>query len=380
METLCALIRGDLAPVGNKISLMTDLDAFAYSLAGYEASWVDSGTSALALALADAKQKAPHIKNPQVIIPGYCCPDLVAAAVYAGVRPLVVDIDKADASYDLAELSAAINQDTIAIIAVNFLGVKERLADIRTLLQNTPIKLIEDNAQWFPASANEQDFLSDYVVFTFGRGKPLSLLGGGVLFAREPLLVADWVKPPAEDSAYDFKQHGKLMAYNLLLSPHRYCYLNRAPFLRLGETRYHELREILGLDSYRKSLFAANLLLHVSRSRRVEEAYDEICATVGLQQLLSLATDRRQRLLRYPLLFINAQDRDIALQKLTAAGLGASPMYQRAITEIPEVEQYIDVVGDLKNARHFACRFLTLPTHEYVSAKHIRRIGDLLGK
>lgn len=378
METLCALIRGDLAPAGNKISLAVDPAAFAYPVANYHATWVDSGTSALALALLDAKQKAPHIKNPQVIIPGYCCPDLVAAAVYAGVRPLAVDIGEADAGYDLAQLKTALSENTLAVIAVNFLGVKERLADIRGLLANTRIRLIEDNAQWFPASANEHGFASDYLVFTFGRGKPLSLLGGGVLFSRETIAVADAVAP-AGDSAQDLKLRGKLMAYNLLLHPRCYCYLNRAPFLQLGETAYHKLTEISALDGYRKALFAANLQLHSARNHRVEQACDKIFADTGIQHLAAINdSHRRARLLRYPLLCTTAEMRALLLSQLAAAGLGASPMYQRAIAEIPGVEAYIDVAADLKNARQFALRFLTLPTHEYVSAKHIQRIKQIV--
>lgn len=378
METLCALIRGDLAPVGNKISLERDLAAFSYSIDGYHANWVDSGTSALALALADAKRKAPHIKHPNVIIPGYCCPDLVAAAVYAGVRPIAVDIAENDASYDLAALKATLNENTLAVIAVNFLGIKERLADIRALLANTGIKLIEDNAQWFPASSSEHDFLSDYMLFTFGRGKPLSLLGGGVLFSRENIVVSELIQPLLKDSGHDVKLHGKLIAYNVLLNPHCYCYLNRAPFLQLGATKYHELTAISALDLYRKSLFASNLMLHASRSRNVEVACDDIC--VDRQKLLSIKSSRKKRLLRYPLLCETNNERDLLLSKLNAEGLGATAMYQRPIIDIPGVRELIDVVGDLKNARSFASRFLTLPTHELVTEQHVRRIENLLRK
>ena len=378
METLCALIRGDLAPAGNKIALTASSDTFDYSIQGYESHWVDSGTSALALALADVKAKSPHTVNPSVIIPGYCCPDLVAAAIYAGVRPVAVDICANDAGYDLAALKTAIDANTVAVIAVNFLGIKERLDEIRTLLANTSIKLIEDNAQWFPASISEHAFLSDYVLFTFGRGKPLSLLGGGVLFFREPLMVADLVQPLARDPAYDVKQHGKLLAYNFLLHPHCYCYLNRAPFLHLGETCYHPLPGIFALDAYRKTLFAANLLLHANRPTIAEQFYDEL--GVGKQQLTSVNTIRRKRLLRYPLLCESVEQRDRLLKQLNGAGLGASPMYQTAITHVPGVHDLVVATGGLDNSHHFARRFLTLPTHEYVTEKQLQRIKAVLDK
>jgi dTDP-4-amino-4,6-dideoxygalactose transaminase len=378
METFCALIRGDLAPAGNKILLAKESNSIAYELAGYYSEWVDSGTSALALALADAKAKAPHIKTPKVIIPGYCCPDLVAAAVYAGVKPLAVDIDTADASYNLNALKSALDSDIIAIIAVNFLGIKERLPDIRAMLVNTHIKLIEDNAQWFPACSQQHDFSSDYVIFSFGRGKPLSLLGGGVLFSKEKIITTELVQQTSTSSLTKVQQTVKLRAFNMLLHPHLYCFLNRAPFLRLGETLYHPLAVINSMDSFRNALFYANLNFHENKNESVAHAYDEICTVSNLQHLQSLTTPRRQQLLRYPLLCIDANSRDDLLHKLNVAGLGSSPMYQRSIIEIPGISELIDVHEDLNNARQFAKRLLTLPAHEYVSLKHIQRIRNIL--
>ncbi|MES2822443.1 MAG: DegT/DnrJ/EryC1/StrS family aminotransferase [Pseudomonadota bacterium] len=382
METFCALIRGDLAPAGNKILLAKDPDPFAYQLAGYHSEWVDSGTSALALALADAKAKAPHIKNPRVIIPGYCCPDLVAAAVYAGVKPLAVDIDSADASYNLNALKSALgsdasNSDIVAVIAVNFLGIKERLADIRAMLVNTHTKLIEDNAQWLPASAEQHDFSSDYILFSFGRGKPLSLLGGGVLFSKQKIITTALMQKVSNNSLAEMQQALKLQAFNMLLHPHLYCFLNRAPFLRLGETLYHPLTTISAMDSFRHRLFSANLNFHQSKNKNIEQAYDEICTASNIQQLQSLTTLRRQQLLRYPLLCSDANSRNNLLRKLNIAGLGGSPLYQQSIVEIPGISELIDVYENLNNAQQFAKRLLTLPTHEYVSIKHIQRIENI---
>lgn len=373
METLRALVRGDLSPAGNKISLKHQPQIFDYKIAGYSGTWVDSGTSALALALLDAKAKAPQIKFPKVIIPGYCCPDLVAAAIYAGVKPLVVDVCVDDASYDLDALQAAIvDESVIAIVAINFLGIKERLPEIKKLLRNTAIKIIEDNAQWFPASNDEHNFIGDYLLFSFGRGKPLSLLGGGVLFVKEALVVAQAISD--QSNARSFAQDLKIHLYNFLLKPHLYCYLNRAPFLHLGETHYHQHNEILSIGELQKAIFLANLNRYEQRANQAEAHYDQVFAICDLQQLSSIKTERRKRLLRYPLLCKNAEQRDKLLVKFNGQGLGASPLYQRELVEIPQILPLVEVHGVLKNSSQFASRLLTLPTHEQVKPVHFLRL------
>jgi dTDP-4-amino-4,6-dideoxygalactose transaminase len=376
MEAIRSLIRGDLSPAGNKISLVRNSREFGYTIDGYHANWVDSGTSALALALLDTKKKAPNIVNPKVIIPGYCCPDLVAAAVYAGVKPVVVDICVNDASYDLDALSASLSDENIiAVIAVNFLGIKERLEEIKTLIAQKPVKIIEDNAQWFPTSKDQHQFIGDYVLFSFGRGKPLSLLGGGSLFSKEPLLVGGVI---LRDETGTQKQLVKTRLYNILLTPQFYYYLNRAPFLRLGETLYHRHERTAALGSFQKNIFNHNLLRYEQRHTDIEQEYEKLFTLVNLQDLSSLATQRRMRLLRFPLLCKSSDQRDDILEVLASQGLGASPLYQRAIVEIPMVRELVEVWGDLPNAKQFARRFLTLPAHQYVNHQHISRIKDVL--
>lgn len=375
METLRALIRGDLSPAGNKISVVRELQNFGYHIDGYRPSWVDSGTSALALALIDIKKKA-KATTPKVIIPGYCCPDLVAAAICAGVKPVVVDINVNDASYDLDALRVAIlDKNVVAIIAINFLGVKERLKELKDLLQNTSIDIIEDNAQWFPSSKEQHQFLGDYLVFSFGRGKPLSLLGGGVLFSREPLNVDNVILQGKNSTG---SQLIKTHLYNILLKPHFYCCLNRAPFLHLGETHFHQHEQITAIGNFQKSIFFANLHQYQQRDRKLEKEYEKLLAQFDVQSLSSLKSERQMCLLRYPVLCKSVEQRDKLLRLLNSDGLGASPLYQRAITEIPLVAQLVDVQGDLKNATQFARRLLTLPVHQQVRDQHIKLLKKCL--
>jgi len=380
VETFGAMILyGDLAPVGNRISLEPSADCLLEKELGGHQYWLDSGTSALALALLDAKANFPEIDKPRAIIPGYCCPDLIAACVYAGVEAVAVDINPNDPSYDLEQLRLRLDASVIAVIAINFLGISERLDELRKLIAglNLRARLIEDNAQWFPSIISEMEFQSDYVTFSFGRGKPMSLLGGGLLCAKIPIAASVLVRigqpaPPSRLLAL------KIVAYNLLLTPQLYQLLNRNPWVRLGETRYIPLAEIEPFDVYRRSLLAVNFTHYSSRKNELQQSFDSALLGSGLQCLDAQCAMRQRQLLRYPLLCPDRVTRDKLLAQLSAAGLGASPMYAEAIDQIAGVDGMVIVPGTLKNARDFAGRFMTLPVHMQVTEVHQARILALL--
>lgn len=375
------ILHGDLPPVGNIISLQASAGCHLATRLGEHQYWLDSGTSALALALLDAKANFSGVDRPCAIIPGYCCPDLVAACVYAGVEPIAVDINVNDPSYDLDQLRLHLDTNVIAVIAINFLGIRERLNEIQRLITELELdaRLIEDNAQWFPSYAEEMDFKSDYVTFSFGRGKPMSLLGGGLLCAKQPISASALARigqAPGKQKLLALK----IIAYNLLLTPQLYIFLNRNPLLRLGETRYVPLAQIAYLDEYRHSLLDANFELYSKRHNDALHSYDDavLSSGSGIQQLDSSCTERRKRLLRYPLLCADSMIRDSLLERMRANGLGASSMYALPIDRIAGVDGLIRVPELLKNAKSFAARFMTLPIHSGVSRAYQKRIVVLI--
>lgn len=372
MEAFRKIVRGDLAPAGNRISLVQLHKQSDISLPGFSATWIDSGTSALGLALCDIKKKYSHIESPKVIIPGYCCPDLVAAAVFAGVRPVAVDTQKDLPFYDLAQVEKIIDSNTVAIIGVNFLGYRESLEDLRVLADRYSVSLIEDNAQWFPDG--EYISISDYVVFSFGRGKPVSLLGGGVLFHKEELVVLDIIDP-IEKQESDVKLRLKYFAYNILLNPVCYGVLSRLPFIQLGKTQYDPLVQLSLMNQFQKDILCSNFELYKQRSRMPEGKYKRILAKINSTVLESRS---RSRMLRYPLLCESAELRQSMYSQLKSAGLGVSLLYNNSIDAIEGVKPLIEVPFPLQCAASFARRLLTLPVHEFVGNEHISNLEKIV--
>lgn len=371
------MIREDLPPAGNPVLWRSDRPQPQFP--GYDAIWVSSGTAALALALIVAKRARPELDQPEVLLPAYGCPDLVAAAEYAGVRPVLVDIGRDDPGFDIDALVAQLSPRVVAVVAVNFLGICERLDALAEVLQAHPgVALIEDNAQWFPeASEGAPNIVGDMVCLSFGRGKPVSLLGGGGLLIR-----SDRGCSPGEISAV--MNSGRLRlsthVYNALLHPRLYPLVSRNPLLKLGQTRFKPLAEIAAMDAVRGELLGANVDKHLSRSRWRETLLREALVASGLSvvDLAASAGLRRKRLLRYPVLLPNGVSRDYVLHRLRHAGLGVTAMYQRALPDIEEVDARVELRGGVEHARQFASRLLTLPVHNGVTESHIRKIGGIL--
>lgn len=372
-------MKGELPPVGNRI--LTEVRLPLPEFRGYRPIWLASGTAALALSMLHVKLQRRELARPEIIIPAYGCPDLVAAAVYAGMTPVLSDVSNADPGLNLQQLQEAVSENTVAVLAVNFLGIRERIEEIRGLLP-AGTAIIEDNAQWFPGSGDTLE--SEYVVTSFGRGKPASTLGGGLLLVRDDLpLYPHWlyrnVKPWPESFTDWVGHRGKVHLYNLLRHPHLYRWLTRMPVLTLGETRFKELTEIRAMSPSCKSLVASNTSQYLGFERWREQQYrDMISEFRGLRCLPSQAGERCSRLLRFPLLCGSRAERDQLLAELNARGLGASAMYGKPLPLISGVAEKVKVSGPLHGAGQFADRLLTLPLHSAVNQGHIAAIREVL--
>ena len=147
-----------LPPVGNPICLSrTDQSESLFQIFGnaYQTHYFASGTAALAAAIT-AAIRLKAVARPEIILPAYGCPDLISAVVFAGAKPVLVDIEADRPWMDLEQLPAKMSANTVAIIAVNLFGISERMEQLRPLADQAGALLIEDSAQAFPSS-NEKN-------------------------------------------------------------------------------------------------------------------------------------------------------------------------------------------------------------------------------
>lgn len=381
-----------LPPVGNPICLSrTDQPESLFQVFGnaYQAHYFASGTAALAAAIT-AAIRLKAVARPEVILPAYGCPDLISAAVFAGAKPVLVDIEANRPWMDLEQLPAKMSANTVAIIAVNLFGISERMEQLRPLAEQAGALLIEDSAQAFPGGNEKDIWQGDLVVLSFGRGKPVSLLGGGaVLYNEEYSRNSELVRLLPEGTRQAEGNIQKQIAfwlkaklYNFMIKPRLYWLPLSLPFLHLGETHYHSLSSLKAIDRIKLSILPSNVKAYQDDSMNAQNKLYEMLSKFdsgnsGITDLSRLCKCSKERkLLRYPLL-VEQEIRDQLYTKLQQYGLGVSRMYPAILPEITGLGGLLQQ-GEFPEAASFAKRLLTLPTHSQVSQTDIDKICQVI--
>mgnify|MGYP003632111363 FL=1 len=375
METLGTVILTMLSyirPVGESISTNQGKPIDAYP--GYDTQFYGSGTMALQQALNLAKAKSGSAQA-EVLLPAYACPDLISACVGADVKAVLMDNAAPNSPFPSIEtIKQLTNENTAAVILVNFLGISpssQLFNDIKEL----KLLIIEDRAQSFIPPEETSLLIGDYIVFSFGKGKPVSLLGGGALLIKDqntPNSIGD------HQEQANAKLPWLIRLYNLIIQPFFYYFLMKTPGLSIGETHYHVPEKITLMDNARLALLDSNIdKQYRSRQPFAQEQLYTICASP--KNIQALSSELPQLLLRFPILCNNQLTRDQILSQLNQQGIGASKMYK---TTLPNIEGTPLSEAQKQNpypcAQSFADRLLTLPCHSDVGVSSLSKIADIL--
>ena len=337
-----------------------------------------SGTQALAMALLDAKTRA-SVAMPEVILPAYGCPDLVAAGVYAGVRPRLVDTAPGQWGYDLGALPAALSASTVAIVAVNLLGTGDQAPELCKIAATHGVALIQDSAQHLP-----QDFaapwLGEYVVLSFGRGKPLNLLRGGALLhapARTAAFASVKVRSMTGLKQSPAVRRLESLAFNIATDARVYGWSRKLMGGSVGRTQY-KLLEALEEGSPHFRAYVESALA----GYRHDAGYDAgiwsaACkgwAEDGIEPLVCASSHATAGMLKLRLAMLarDRRTRDQIVAALDSRGLGATGMYGESMEKLAGVPVEVASQGPFPNADDLAGRLFTLPTHSGVTGQTVR--------
>jgi dTDP-4-amino-4,6-dideoxygalactose transaminase len=316
--------------------------AFAAYAGAEHAIGVNTGTSALHLALL-AAGIGP---GDEVITVPFTFVASVAAIVYTGARPVLVDIDPVSYTIDPARIEAAITPRTRAILPVHLYGQAADMDPILDIARRRGLLVIEDAAQAHGAEykGRRAGSMGDVGCFSFYPGKNLGAYGeGGAVTTNNPELAR--TVRMLRDWGAETKYHHVLKGYNFRLEEIQAAVLSV------------KLRHIEAWTEARRA--------HARR-------YAALLA--GTPVVTPREMDYARHV--YHVYAIRSSDRDSLQRSLNAAGVHTGIHYPIPVHLLPAHADLGYAPGDFPHAERAAAEVLSLPMYAELTDEQLETVAD----
>jgi len=344
--------------------------------------YLNSGRASLWLLLKALSRIHPEKK--EVVIPAYTCPAIVSAVLKAGLVPILCDNNLEDFGFSIPDLEAKINDSTLAIIVVHLFGYPANLYEVKKKGEKHGIFIIEDSAQSFGNTFLNQEGKKlstegDAGFYSFGRGKPITLLHGGLLVTRSKKIYEEalnlYNSLSIENGLTNLNYKLNLSLYSIFSNPYLYWIPQRIPFLHLGETIFEPDFEISkGMDL--SVALISKLLKQLELGKEIRRENSRWYSENLEKNQFSRVKDFPY--LRFPYFVENRRTRDHLLEKLTSEGTGAALFYPCPLNELLGLKEIFNDSQTYPNAKKIADTLITLPVHSGVTPQIRQKIKEII--
>lgn len=350
---------------------MLALEALRHRYPNRRLELVSSGTAALQLALSASRQSAQGV----VALPAYACPDIATAAIGAGFRIELYDVDPNTLEPDFRSLERCFRAGATHVLAVHLYGRLVHVAAIQDAARQFGVTVIEDAAQHAGATRDGRrgGAFAPWSILSFGRGKGINAAGGGALLVQDDL---PWQSPtlPEPQAAGRFFRLLAAIGTELAAHPLLFGMVSRIPSLGVGKTEYQPPRPSTAMNPVSSELLIEALARDdeaVAHRRQVATMYRERLAESPTNAFVP-PTSVQEGALRFPIRLHREPG-------ARASGLGIVRSYPRTLLDYPEIRQALhSQPGPLPGADELARTTYTLPTHERITARLVDSIVAIL--
>jgi len=351
-----------------------------------------SGTASLIVTLETLKRRS---SRRTVVVPAYTCPLVPLAVAQVGLHVRLCDLSADRFDFDPERLAEMCDGDTLAVLPTHLGGMAANLEPVLEIAARAGAYVVEDAAQALGASwhGRPAGTIGDIGVYSLSRGKGLTVYEGGFWVARDPELSAAITR--TADALMPFRvgievvRIVQLLGYRLLYNPVglRLAYgiplrraLARGDLLRAVGDDYRSAIPLHRMSAWRQRIGASALarlpsaLAANARRGRVRaaelrqipgiEVVDELPETAGTFPFLMVLTD-------------SSEKRDHILDRLWNEAIGVNRLFLHDLTAYDYLERIVPR-AEMRNARSFAERSLTISNSEHVSEETFRRIRDTI--
>lgn len=316
--------------------------AFASFVGARHCLAMNSGTAALHAAFV-AAGIGP---GDEVITPAFTFVATANTILFAGAKPVFVDIDPLTFSIDPTKVEAAITPRTKAILPVHLFGQAAEMDPLLRLAREHGLKVIEDACQAHGARYKGKmvGAIGDAGTFSFYPTKNMTVGEGGALTTNDQSLA---------DMANSFRNHGREV--NGALGTYNH--------VRLGHNlRSSDLNSAIGLQQLKR-------LPGFNEKRRTNAAY----LTKHLRGVVETPVEAPGREHVYHQYTIRVPDRPAFLAGMKAAGVGTGVYYPTVLYEYEHLRPYASSCPEAERA---AREVVSVPVHPFLSDKDLSTIVE----
>jgi dTDP-4-amino-4,6-dideoxygalactose transaminase len=322
-------------------------EAFAGHVGTRFARAVNSGTSALLGILSYY-----DVRDREVLVPVNTFLASANAVLFAGGRPVFVEIEADTLLMDVADMERRVTPRTAGVMLVHVAGlISHHLERIRAFCRSRGLFLLEDAAH--AAGSSRQDArvgsLGDAAAFSLLATKVITAGGEGGMVTTDDQALADRMT--------SLRFHGE---------DH-----TRGVQDRIGYSwRMTEMQAIAGITQIRR------LDEIVTRRMAIAAEYDRAFASLGAVRPLRTAEGDRIAYYKYPLRLLPPLDRRAVRERLEAEfGVRTGTSYWPPCHLQPAYRQAFGYrEGDYPVAEDALDRTIALPMHCHLTADDVRRV------
>jgi dTDP-4-amino-4,6-dideoxygalactose transaminase len=319
---------------------------FATYCGASECVALNSGTSALHLALLAAGVEP----GDEVITTPFTFVASVAAILYAGARPVLVDIDPHSFTLDPSKIESAITARTKVLLPVHLYGQPADMDPIMEIARRRNLIVIEDAAQAHGAQykGRPAGSIGQMACFSFYPGKNLGAYGeGGAVttnnseYARTVRMLRDW--------GQDRKYHHLLRGYNYRMEGFQ------------GAVLGVKLRHLEQWTEAR---------------RKLVEQYNRLLSDCELELPAEMSWARHV----YHVYTIRSKERDRLQKSLADEGIQTGIHYPVPVHLQPAYADLGYETGSFPQAETAAKQVLSLPLYPELSSQAVTQVADAIKK
>lgn len=320
-------------------------EEFAKFVEAKHAIAMNSGTAALHSALLGAGIKA----GDEVILPSFTFVATAETVVFAGAKPVFVDINPETYTIEPSKIERALTKKTKAIMPVDLYGLPADMQPIREIADKHGLLIIEDAAQAHGAAYKGKPVgaFADVACWSFYVSKNMTTGEGGMVTTNNSEIA---------EKIWFIRCHGEKEKYKSLMLGHNY----RMPEIEatIGCIQLKKLKTFLA----KRRQNAEKLTRMLSKAKKLQLPKEPD----GFKHSWYLYTVRLKD--------AEAKERDEVVEKLRQEGVGAGVYYVNPIHLMP----YYSRFGKyrLPETEKAAKQVFSLPVHPGVTQEQVDFIGE----